>query len=870
MSGPTSQPSAAQLTGIELLENQLAYRDALNAAMKEKMLDDTHDLHGLTLYTLKFDLTVMPGDNASRSLVVLLQLSPDEWEDGIDHADEFTFLPTGATIQFPGYRRTGNVKQLFGFRRYFNWVNSLNQGIAQDTQAAEARLLQNRLTEADLGSIEASLESDIRGDRTQSPINAIERRILGAISSKPVDVDSDIRAALAADEDGKTVKESLVQFLISSPSARTKLLQDASEIKARARLKYAVARWIWHGYADHQELSDLVEIPAPNQGFAKSPPTITNEAYFSNCARPVDGGIDAFNGSVNSLNLASTPRGFAIEPKEYAQDISAVSARQDLIDLSLALSAAFGHVSIGDSASYMRNSQSFLQAIRRQPLAIGFGNGRLEFGWLLGPRFGIKKGGKAAFEQTPERQSFTAEIGVPAWWSAVALTGRCFWLGENGDLEPADTSPNDVDLAQRRGNLILESIAAESKKLIGNPKAISGDIWPTYDPLHQSGAVPRDPALRGNPRPSTIAIPLPTDPAAITTALLFHNDRTQLRPLLADASYSLSESGSSDPEQTIMIRGRDLWRNPMVSVGNMKASTVDVMPDMGGLIAHFTQVQVPPHSGKENLPVNMTVTTTFGSDTLQGAVTVVPKAVTPKQQPFLTIGAHFAQVGQALQFAIDATKLSSTAAANAELLLRPAGSLDTALQVIVARPSSASQQSVAFNLPSAANFATALPGTNLPSVFSVDVKAEDLTGGTSILNSGPQTVVICNNIQTDLAATVNPNPATIPQPTVGTPMPVAIELLNTTALCPASEKLLLQAFPDLQRAIDNSLLKVQLDGTTILSATLRKDPTTTKLTNLTLPTGSSIPSKTGHSLQVIWTDTQNQQQIIPAGTLTFN
>jgi len=51
----------AELTGIEKLRDEKAYRDAVNAMLRETVLDDTHDLNGNTIYTFKFDITVLPG-----------------------------------------------------------------------------------------------------------------------------------------------------------------------------------------------------------------------------------------------------------------------------------------------------------------------------------------------------------------------------------------------------------------------------------------------------------------------------------------------------------------------------------------------------------------------------------------------------------------------------------------------------------------------------------------------------------------------------------------------------------------------------------------------------------------------------------------
>ena len=53
----------SQLTTIQTLDDQLAKRNYIQALLREQELDDTHDLGGRTIYTLKFDLSVSPGKN---------------------------------------------------------------------------------------------------------------------------------------------------------------------------------------------------------------------------------------------------------------------------------------------------------------------------------------------------------------------------------------------------------------------------------------------------------------------------------------------------------------------------------------------------------------------------------------------------------------------------------------------------------------------------------------------------------------------------------------------------------------------------------------------------------------------------------------
>ena len=59
---------SAQLTSVEKLRDELAYRNAVHAALRETELDDAHDLNGYTLRTLKFDISVTPHDRRAEHI----------------------------------------------------------------------------------------------------------------------------------------------------------------------------------------------------------------------------------------------------------------------------------------------------------------------------------------------------------------------------------------------------------------------------------------------------------------------------------------------------------------------------------------------------------------------------------------------------------------------------------------------------------------------------------------------------------------------------------------------------------------------------------------------------------------------------------
>jgi hypothetical protein len=61
-------------TPQDLLRDRLAFRDEVRAAIRQRSLDDTHDLESSTIYDLVFDLTLTPGENAGSSYAVVMTL----------------------------------------------------------------------------------------------------------------------------------------------------------------------------------------------------------------------------------------------------------------------------------------------------------------------------------------------------------------------------------------------------------------------------------------------------------------------------------------------------------------------------------------------------------------------------------------------------------------------------------------------------------------------------------------------------------------------------------------------------------------------------------------------------------------------------
>jgi hypothetical protein len=299
-----------------------------------------------------------------------------------------------------------------------------------------------------------------------------------------------------------------------------------------------------------------------------------------------------------------------VDPKEYAQNISDVSSNNEVKQLALALDLLTPKgVGLESKTQFLKDEQRLLQTIKRQPLATSFIRGSDTFGWVLGPKFKIEDG-QPVFEHTPSRYTFTASIVVPSWFTGISLSGTGYWLDKRGNRMD--------DIRWLRSDQKLE---------------ILGEREDQQQAKHIRVTLP------GSGHRGLFQALLRSQQATIyREPEIFMN--TQLRDgafLAAGTDSCLRNTADRTCEQTIVIEGRQLWRNPSVVVGNQKAEKVELLPDMNALVATFRALKLPAVSkDKPGKALDLTVITSFGSDTIPQVVTIVaPEANLKALQPFM-------------------------------------------------------------------------------------------------------------------------------------------------------------------------------------------------------------------------------------------
>ena len=308
--------------------------------------------------------------------------------------------------------------------------------------------------------------------------------------------------------------------------------------------------------------------------------------------------LKEFQSEVSDASSMAQPYVLTVEPKEYAQNISDVAARQRVLSLEASLSAPIPQAgtSLGLDANYMRESQQMFDSIKRQPLVVGFVSGDKAFGWILGPQFAVNRT-QLSWSHTPIQHSVQASVVVPGWWTSLSLVVRNNWL-------------NDKALTQ---------------------------------------------AAAGSDR---FSVDLPGDYAALTRGLVGLHDKSLSPPVIlprwdADTNFQhfILKEGE---DETILLQGNDLWRNPEVYIGSQQGTNIHILPDMKGITAEFSILRLPRSAKPGPQFADLTVVTSVGSEVLHDAVQILPKNPPATAVPFARLLSSFLVKGsETLQFDID-------------------------------------------------------------------------------------------------------------------------------------------------------------------------------------------------------------------------
>lgn len=586
---PTPMDSSAKSSAVDEFRDRLAYREEVRNELILNALDDRHDVQGNALYRLSFDATVLPQNDTSAWAVigVCLQRKGGKRCDG--------GRGTSSEDQDNGFS-DGDMKTLQRElskdwqRKIGNNIREIRKACASSSESDCIDKLPRSIRKAVLDGYSAIVASSAVPEGNSTPSTSTENR-LKPTKSRVLQIDYRLptRSAYLLSAKRNSV----------SSSEKFDAKEVCTHIKDRAEND---ATYLLYKSSDQVSHSIKIEINKACQNQKESPKFRISElaeelALIGSTIQKIEGirsPIDGFCASREDIyprkdknpcydQPTSAPlinslgdRGhieiyaYAGTPKEQVQRISEVASRSQAIELALALQALRGNTGIESFLNYTKRNDAFFHALRRQPLVVGFGHssaqqgpvsseslGRADFGWVMGPRWAIRDDGKSGhFRHSVSQQGLSAVISVPSWWEDVELVVSRKWISEGG------------------------SVAVKT----------SGQETITY------------------------SVRLPADPSSILAVL---RSEPQIEPEALPDDSPAWKLTSGKPGQ-IVIRGRDLWRNPLVMVGGQKANDVSVLPDMEGIIARFDTVDQiaggPPPLDAPNGLVPVLLSTSEGSD----------------------------------------------------------------------------------------------------------------------------------------------------------------------------------------------------------------------------------------------------------------
>jgi len=542
----------AELTSIQRFEDQAAYRDMVNARIREKILDDSHDLNGSALYELKFDVTFAPGNNTRRFMIAKLKV-----EDSFKNNDKEKDL---AFVDHPDF------------------VPQLRSVLEQEVNLYNLRLQER----AGAGALSENWRRRILSVfGAQEGVALLENCGVKGLAPRALDSQQKRKLTSSEQNDLSCLVAGFVKIRLGEP------------------LNYAF-------------VSKIVPVPDSN-----------GRTFYRVQFESKPDAVNELKRRLRQIHGDQPPRVATVEPKEYVQNISDVASRNEATQFGLMLDLLTTKgLAIGSSFERFTQDQQLLHAVKRQPLAVSFLHGTDTFGWILGPKFAIDEKQRATFVHTPSRYTFTGSITVPSWFASVTIKGQGCWLDPSGaekdcfDLFKGEADGINVSLPSTRYRGLVPALLYREYELMREP-----EIYALAE-QHLGGTL----SLRAVPE-----------------------------QCLGVTSRACA--------QTVVIEGRELWRNPEVYVGNQKADTVEVLPSMRGVAATFRSLRMPPpQPDGRRTSQDLIVVTSVGTDRLPGAVTILPEAVTAPK-PFMRLrNAYVDKVGNkaTLEFVFEPAALPAS------------------------------------------------------------------------------------------------------------------------------------------------------------------------------------------------------------------
>ena len=557
----------AALTPYERVLDELTYRHMIRAEQSSKIQDDSVALMGYTTYVLNFDITVIPGINtytlgeAALSMVFDQSVSRDfykrwqkqfqtdlvaqafgiqrRWISGnLADSEKVTLQQYASQVQYQERRK------IHGFEQNLQELENRQEELIREKKEATAKIPQ---LEEETAKLKAELTQIPQKASTLIARTNLEGKI--GTAGKQIQTLQDRIIGIEGELTQNRQDELALQENIESARRRIENIDgfasDLATTETGTGIKNQIILCDIIQYRYLEDLSGLVTFLPHSRVNIDGAAVYFPQIDLAPDKKTEDAQFKRFEQLMAGLKLQ--PYIHSIEPRQYAQNISETTARNEITPDN-------------------RKALIIQHGISRKPLAVGYSRGATEFGWILGPRQEVDVDGNPLLRHLPIQYTFQVNVHVPAWFESIGLVGKYFWLNEDGSIGKG------------------------------------ANIWN-----------------------GEIEVKLPCEPRVITAALM--KDDALHRPVILppwdqgdDEDRFYVRNGQ---KATMMIRGKDLWRHPKVFLGTQRASSVEILPDLGGLLITFDAIHAPYHSRSIEQLLDLFVITSQGEAVLKDAVQIL-------------------------------------------------------------------------------------------------------------------------------------------------------------------------------------------------------------------------------------------------------
>ena len=540
-----------QLSAIEVFRSRQAYLEEVRNAIIENQLDDRHDLDGNTLYRLKFDATIIPGNDSSAWAEIKVQIRNDTATDLAELKALFTDWISDVTeeVNAPLRERFDQIKsptphlynmakdklRIYAKEGHKHWSKEYSAANYKELMEALSKTVygcdphtcpQAIIAQEVLYDFNLTLHED---DQPLVKIEVEGREEPVRIKVEPYIEHLDIAQSLDKKQAGKNLRcEEETEFdEIVGMVKRPKRKPSHYPIIARNPLTgkdEPLSLWSCLDLSLYEKSEGVLEIY-----------TVKGKKFLL-----VHLGFDRFRTSLKDHKPAVFT--YAVTPKESTQQLSSSSQRSVAEQFRASAAAAVATRGVAADAEGANLASEYARFLDRRPIVVGIAGHTTrktkndtnvaEFGWLVGPKLIVGSNGLAMYRHQPSQNSLAALVSIPSWWQRADIQIETGWLDNDG-------------------NLIKDA---------------------------EYGAVGINPAI-----PKThYQIILPRDTEQITSLLLLHGKRPG--PIIKSVN-PLVMGGKEGP--AILIAGQYLWRSAVVTIGSQRSKRIFVLPNMKGIIAEF-------------------------------------------------------------------------------------------------------------------------------------------------------------------------------------------------------------------------------------------------------------------------------------------